>query len=92
MENYIIAVLDFLCIILYLTFPFGMQLDDLNWYISSQLLAQHKAVYGKKKAISGQMLFNSLPFFPSLISRVYSSHIMNSIHVHCKKIRKYFKM
>lgn len=43
-ENFIIAVLDFSCIICYLTFPFDMQLDDLNWYISSQLLAQHKAV------------------------------------------------
>ena len=43
-ENFIIAVLDFSCIICYLTFPFDVQLDDLNWYISSQLSAQHKAV------------------------------------------------
>lgn len=77
MANYNIAFLDFLGIVLYLTFPFGMQLNDHNWQISSQLLAQQKAVHGNKKTISRQILLDSLIFSPSLTSRVYSSQIVN---------------
>lgn len=79
MENYNTAFLDFLGIVLYLTFPFGMQLNDHNWQISSQLLAQQKAVHGNKKAIPRQILLDSLIFSPSLTSRVYSSQIVNGI-------------
>lgn len=92
MANYNIAFLDFSDSVLYLTFPFGMQSDDHKWYIYGQILSQYKAVNGKKKAVPGQILFDNLLFFPSLVSRVYFHQIVNSIHVHCRKIRKYFKM
>lgn len=78
-----IAFPSFLGIIGYLTFPFGMQLDDHNWYFSS--LAQHKAVDGKKKALPGQIPFGSLRFFLSLIGRVYSSQMRNRVYTCCRQ-------
>lgn len=91
MANYNIAFLDVSGIVLYLTFPFGMQLNDHNWHISSRLPAQQKAVHGKKKTIPSQILPDSLIFSPSLTSRIYSSHIINDVQEHYRKIRKYFK-
>ena len=90
MANNNTAFVDFSGITCCLKFPFDMQLDDHNWYISSQLLSQQKGLNGKKRTISGQIFFDSLLFSP-LISRVYFSQIRNSIYYIAEKLENIFK-
>lgn len=90
MANYNTAFLDFSGIVLYLTFSFGVQLNDHNWCISSELLAKQKALNGKKKTLPSHILLASLILSP-LTGRVYSSQLMNGIKEHCRKIENILK-